>query len=65
MSNFRQLSYLRHGDYFSHKNKIYKVDWYLEDSNNVIRVKDDSEHYIDEFERVKWLRNYKKLSIIR
>lgn len=65
MRNFRRLDFLKHGDYFVYRNKIYKVDWNLEDLNNAIRVKDNSEHYIDEFERVKWLKNYKNLSIIR
>lgn len=65
MSDFRELDFLKYDDYFVYKHKIYKVDWSLEDSNNAIRVKDGSVHYIDEFERVKWLRNYKNLSIKR
>lgn len=64
MSKFRELSYLQHGDYFSYENKIYRVDWDLNEPNNAIRVKDNSIHAIEEFERVKWLENYEKFSII-
>lgn len=65
MSNFRKLSFLHHGDYFSYENRIYKVDWDLDEPNNAILVKSNTPCYIEEHTRVKWLRNYKNLTLIK
>lgn len=64
MSNFRLLEYLHNGDYFTYQDKIYKVDWTLEDPYNVIRVKNGMPEYIKDCNRVKWLRNYKELTVL-
>lgn len=65
MSNMRTLSYLHDGDYISYKNRIYKIEWGLPDNNNVICVKNNKPCFIDEYERVKWLRNYEDFTIIK
>lgn len=64
MSNFRKFSFLHNGDYFLFENKIYKVDWSLEKPNNAILVKNNTQCYIDEDVRVKWLKNYKNLTLV-
>lgn len=64
MSNFRKLCFLHDGDYFSFENKIYKVDWGLDEPNNAIHLKTGTYSYIDETIRVKWLKNYEKLTLV-
>ena len=64
MSNFRELSFLHDGDYFSFENKIYKVDWGLDEPSNAIHLKTGTYCYIDETIRVKWLKNYEKLTLV-
>lgn len=65
MSNFKQLNFLHNGDYFTYENKIYKVDWTLDESYNVIRVKTEELDYIEPYTRVKWLRNFENIKLIR
>lgn len=64
MSSFRRLYFLHNGDYFVYEDKIYKVDWTLEEPYNVIRVKTGKSEYIEEYIKVKWLRNYKNLAVV-
>lgn len=65
MSNMRRLSFLHHEDIISYNGKIYKVDWDLDDNNNVVEVKTNKPQYIDEYKKVKWLRNYNNITLIR
>lgn len=65
MSNSRILLNLHDKDYFSYENRIYQIDWSLKKPNNVIRVCTGEPCYIDEYNTVKWLRNYKNLTVIK
>lgn len=65
MNSIRTLSYLHHGDYIFYNKRIYKIDWGLDDNNNVIDIKSNKPMYIDEYEKVKWLRNYNNFILLK
>lgn len=65
MSNIRTFSYLHNGDYIAYNNKIYIIDRRLTNDDNVIHVKTNTCGYVDEHEKVKWLKNFHLFKVIK